>query len=376
MTPTIRLGRLLGIEIGFNWSLIFIAALIAWTLATNWLPGTAPGYEAITYWVAALFGALLFYASLLAHELSHALVARRHGVKVAGITLWLFGGVAQLEGEPQTPRAEALIAGVGPLTSFAVAGLSWALMLLTLGSDLVSGLFAWLLFVNISLGLFNLVPAFPLDGGRLLSSFLWWRSKNRQRGVHNAVRVGRVFAFLMIGAGALELFLGDAISGVWIAFLGWFLLSAAAAEETGSNVRTLLRTVPVSAAMSSPVVTLPDWVTVEQFLESVAPNHNFTTYPIHEPSGKLTGMVRLADLVRQPAHDRSTKHLIDVARPIAEVPTTNPREDLSTLIHRVGLSLDQRVLVFDSGNLVGIVSPADVARVLAHRQAQSAGSAR
>jgi len=376
MTPTIRLGRLLGIEIGFNWSLIFIAALIAWTLATNWLPGTAPGYEAMTYWVAALFGALLFYASLLGHELSHALVARRHGVKVAGITLWLFGGVAQLDGEPQTPRAEALIAGVGPLTSFAVAGLSWALMLLTLGSDLVSGLFAWLLFVNISLGLFNLVPAFPLDGGRLLSSFLWWRSKNRQRGVHNAVRVGRVFAFLMIGAGALELFLGDAISGVWIAFLGWFLLSAAAAEETGSNVRTLLRTVPVSAAMSSPVVTLPDWVTVEQFLESVAPNHNFTTYPIHEPSGKLTGMVRLADLVRQPAHDRSTKHLIDVARPIAEVPTTNPREDLSTLIHRVGLSLDQRVLVFDSGNLVGIVSPADVARVLAHRQAQSAGSAR
>jgi len=290
---------------------------------------------------------------------------------VAGITLWLFGGVSQLEGEPETPRAEALIAGVGPLTSFVVAAVAWALMVLTTASDLVSGLFAWLLFVNISLGLFNLVPAFPLDGGRLLSSFLWWRSNSRQRGVHNAVRVGRVFAFLMIGAGALELFLGDVISGVWIAFLGWFLLSAAAAEETGSNVRTLLRTVPVSAAMSSPVVTLPDWVTVEQFLESVAPNHNFTTYPIHDPSGKLTGVVRLADLVRQPAQDRSTKHLIDVARPIAEVPTTNPREDLSTLIHRVGLSLDQRVLVFDNGSLVGIVSPADVARVLAARQSQT-----
>jgi Zn-dependent protease/CBS domain-containing protein len=323
-----------------------------------------------------MFGALLFYASLLAHELSHALVARRHGVKVAGITLWLFGGVAQLEGEPQTPRAEALIAGVGPVTSFVVAGLAWVLMLLTVSSDLVSGLFQWLLFVNISLGLFNLVPAFPLDGGRLLSSFLWWRSKNRQRGVHNAVRVGRVFAFLMIGAGALELFLGDVISGVWIAFLGWFLLSAAAAEETGTNVRTLLRTVPVSDAMTSPVVTLPDWVTVEQFLESVAPSHNFTTYPVHEPSGKLTGVVRLSDLVRLPAQERGTKHLIEVARPIADVPTTNPREDLSTLIHRVGLGLDQRVLVFDGGNLVGIVSPADVARVLAHRQALSAGPAR
>jgi Zn-dependent protease len=373
MTPSIRLGRLLGIEIGFNWSLIFIAALIAWTLARSFLPDAAPGYGAATYWIAALFGALLFYASLLAHELSHAIVARRHGVKVIGITLWLFGGVAQLEGEPETPKAEAQIAGVGPLTSFAVALVAWAIMLLSSGSDLVSGIFTWLLFVNISLGLFNLIPAFPLDGGRLLSAFLWWRSKSRQRGVHNAVRVGRVFAFLMIAAGALELFLGDVISGVWIAFLGWFLLSAASAEETGTNVRTLLRTVPVSAAMSSPVVTLPDWVTVEQFLESVAPNHNFTTYPIHDPSGKLTGVVRLSDLVRLPAHERAQKHLIDVARPIAEVPTTNPREDLSTLIHRVGLSLDQRVLVFESGNMVGIVSPADVARVLAHRQAQTAG---
>src|SRR6266702_1320916 len=368
MASSIRLGRLFGIEIGFNWSLIFIFALIAWTLATQVLPGLTKGQSAISYWIVGAVGAILFYVCLLAHELSHALVARRNGVKVAGITLWLFGGVSQLEGEPETPRAEALIAGVGPLTSFAVAAVAWALMVLTVASDLVSGLFAWLLFVNISLGPFDLVPAFPLDGGRLLCSFLWWRSKYRQRGVHNAVRVGRVFAFLMIGAGALELFLGDVISGVWIAFLGWFLLSAAAAEETGSSVRTLLRTVPVSAAMSSPVVTLPDWVTVEQFLESVAPNHNFTTYPIHEPSGRLTGVVRLSDLVRIPAGERSQRRLIDVARPITAVPVTNPREDLSALIQRIGAQLEQRVLVFDNGALVGILSPADVARVLTVRQ--------
>src|SRR5205823_2417797 len=184
----------------------------------------------------------------------------------------------------------------------------------------------------------------PLDGGRLLSSILWWRTGSRQRGVHNAVRVGRVFAYLMIAAGVLELFLGEVANGIWIAFLGWFLLSAAASEEAGSAVRTLLRSVPVSAAMTSPVVTLPDWVTVEQFLESVAPNHSFTTYPVHEPSGKLTGVVRLSDLVRLPASDRASKHLIEVARPIADVPTTNPREDLSALIQRVGMGLEQRVL--------------------------------
>jgi len=371
MTPSIRLGRLFGIEIGFNWSLIFIFALIAWTLAVDFLPGAAPGYGATTYWVVGSLGAILFYASLLAHELSHALVAQRNGVKVAGITLWLFGGVSRLEGDPKTPRAEALIAGVGPLTSFAAAAIAFGLTLIPSENDLAAGLFSWLFVLNISLALFNLVPAFPLDGGRLLSSYLWWRSGNRQRGVHNAVRVGRVFAFLMIAAGALELFLGDVVSGIWIAFLGWFLLSAAASEETGTNIRTLLRTVPVSAAMKSPVITIPDWMTVDQFLESVAPNHAFTTYPVHEPSGKLTGVVRLSDLVRMPAPERAQKHLKDVARPIAEVPTTNPREDLSSLIQRVGLGMEQRVLVFENGDLVGIVSPADVARVLAFKQAQA-----
>ena len=371
MTPSIRLGRLFGIEIGFNWSLIFIFALIAWTLAVQFLPGAAPGHAATTYWVVGSAGAVLFYASLLAHELSHALVARRNGIKVAGITLWLFGGVSRLEGDPQTPRAEALIAGVGPLTSFAVAVLVFGLTLVSSENALAAGLFSWLFVLNISLGLFNLVPAFPLDGGRLLSSFLWWRSGNRQRGVHNAVRVGRVFAFLMIAAGVLELFLGEVASGIWIAFLGWFLLSAASAEETGTNIRALLRTVPVSAAMRSPVITIPDWMTVQQFLDGVAPNHAFTTYPVHEPSGKLTGVVRLSELVRMPAGERSEKHLKDVARPIMEVPTTNPREDLSSLIQRVGLGMEQRVLVFENGELVGIVSPADVARVLAFKQAQA-----
>jgi len=368
LNPSIRLGRLFGIEVGFNWSLIFIFALVTWTLATNILPITAPGYGAVLYWVIAAVGAVLFYASLLAHELSHAIVARRNGVKVAGITLWLFGGVSRLEGEPKSARAEALIAAVGPLTSFVVAGIAFVLAYVTSANALLSGVLAWLTFVNVVLGLFNLVPAFPLDGGRILSSLLWWRSGSRQRGVHNAVRVGRVFAYLMIAGGVLELFLGGGISGIWMAFLGWFLLQAAASEEAGSVVRTLLRSVPVSAAMTSPVVTLPDWVTVEQFLESVAPNHSFTTYPVHEPSGKLTGVVRLSDLVRIPSGERGQKHLIDVARSIAEVPVTNPREDLSALIQRIGAGLDQRVLVFDNGTLVGIVSPADVARVLTVRQ--------
>ena len=375
MASSIRLGRIFGIEIGINWSLVFVFALITWTVATEVLPIDVPGQPALAYWVAGVAGSIAFYACLLAHELAHALVARRYGVKVGGITLWLFGGVSKLDGEPPSAGAEALIAGVGPLTSIAVALLALLLSLLPL-PGLVADLFAWLAFVNLALAVFNLVPAFPLDGGRLLGSFFWWRSGSRQRGVHRAVQIGRVFAYLMIALGVFELFTGAVLNGIWIAFVGWFLLSAASSEEAGTAVRGILRSVPVSAAMSSPVVTVPDWLTVDQFLESVAPQHSFTTYPVHDPGGRLTGIVRLGDLVRMPATARAQEHLKDRARPIADVPTSTPDEDLAALIQRVGAALDLRVLVFDKGQLVGIVSPVDVARLLAVRQALGGGARR
>jgi len=372
MSSSIRLGRLFGIDIGANWSLIFIFALIAWTVSNQVLPIDVPGQPALAYWVAGTVGAVAFYACLLAHELAHALVARRSGVKVAGITLWLFGGVSQLDGEPKNAGAEALIAGVGPLTSLAVALIAFVLGLLPL-PPLVGDLLAWLALVNVALALFNLVPAFPLDGGRLLGAFFWWRQGTRQRGVHSAVRIGRVFAYLMIAFGVFLLFTGSVLNGIWIAFVGLFLLSAGSSEEAGTAIRGLLRSVPVSAAMTSPVVTVPDWLTVDQFIESVAPQHRFTTYPVHDPSGQLTGIVRLGDLVRMPAPARARERLRDRARPISEVPTTRPDEDLAALLQRIGPGLERRLLVFDKGQLVGIVSPADVARVLAVRQTLGSG---
>ena len=368
MAPTIRLGKILGIEVGFNWSLVLIYGLIVWTLATDVLPGDVPHQGALTYWVAGAFAGVLFYACLLAHELAHALVARRYGVKVAGITLWLFGGVSRLDGDPPTARAEALIAAVGPLTSLVIAGLALGLAFATSVAPLVSDLFQWLAIINVFLALFNLVPAFPLDGGRLLSSLFWWRQGTRQRGVHSAVRIGRVFAYVMIGIGVVMTFTLSPINGVWLAFIGWFLLSAGSQEEAGTVMKAALKSVPVSAAMTSPVVTIPDWLTIGQFLESVAPSHSFTTYPLHDPAGALTGVVRLGDLVKL-GREGADGRLSAVARPIAEVPTTRPDEPLSSLLERVGAGIENRVLVFDNGRLVGIVSPVDVARLITVRQA-------
>src|SRR5260370_9484695 len=193
MARYIRLGSVFGIEIGINWSLVFVFALITWTIATEVLPIDVPGQGALAYWVAGVAGSIAFYACLLALELAHALVARRYGVKVGGITLWLFGGVSRLDGEPPSAGAEALIAGVGPLTSLAVALIALVLSLLPLPA-LVADLFAWLAFVNLALAVLHLVPAFPPDGGRLLSSCFWWRSCSRQSEGHGGLRTPLVFA--------------------------------------------------------------------------------------------------------------------------------------------------------------------------------------
>ncbi|MGA8427231.1 MAG: site-2 protease family protein [Candidatus Dormiibacterota bacterium] len=371
----IRLGKVFGLEISFNWSLILIFLLIAWTMATEVLPSAVPNQTVWSYWVSGLAGAVVFYGCLLAHEVSHALVARSKGIKVAGITLWLFGGVTQLAGEPRGAGDEALITVVGPLTSFVIAGIGFALTagLTTIGAPaLISNLVAWLAILNLLLGVFNLVPAIPLDGGRLLSSLLWWRTGSRVRGVHLAVRVGRVFAALVIVAGLLEIFLGGSggfISGVWLGFIGLFLFSAGSAEDRQSQIRSSLRSVPVSAAMMSPVVSVPDWLTVEQLLGAGTGQSHPALYALHEAGGGLSGFVSREDLLGLTSVAQRAQRLRDVAQPQQSFASASPREDLEAMLSRVGPALARGVLVTDGGQLVGTVSSADVARVSALRQA-------
>jgi len=370
----IRLGKVFGLEISFNWSLILIFLLIAWTMATEVLPAAVPNQTVLAYWVSGLVGAVVFYGCLLAHEVSHALVARSKGIKVTGITLWLFGGVTQLAGEPTGAGDEALITVVGPLTSFVIAGIGFALTagLTSIGAPaLIANLVAWLAILNLLLGVFNLVPAIPLDGGRLLSSLLWWRTGSRVRGVHLAVRVGRVFASLIIGVGVLEIFLGGSggfISGVWLGVIGFFLFSAGGAEDRQSQVRSSLRSVPVSAAMTSPVVTVPDWLTVGQLLGAGVGQPHLALYTLHDAAGGVSGFVSWEDLSQMTSATQQALRLRDVAQPQESLATSRPDEDLEAMLSRVGSALARGVLVIDGGQMVGIVSSAGVARIAALRQ--------
>jgi Zn-dependent protease len=364
-----------GLEVSFNWSLLIIVLLIAWTMATDVLPPDVPGQATWAYWSCGVVGAFVFFGCLLAHEVSHALVARRKGVKVAGITLWLFGGVTQLSGEPVSAADEALITVVGPLTSFVLAGIGFGL---TVGLTAVNApplptnLVAWLAILNLVLGVFNLVPAFPLDGGRLLSSLIWWRTGSRQRGTHRASQVGRVFAGLMIGAGLLEIFLGGSdafVSGAWLAFIGWFLFSAAGVEDRQSRVLSSLSKVPVSAAMTAPVVTVPDWLTVEQLLGAGAGQRHFPICPLHDPAGEPSGFVCWQDLWGLNSAAQRQQRLRDFARPREAFPTAGPDEDLEAVLHRVGPALERGVLVMNGQELVGILSSVGIGQVAALQQA-------
>ncbi len=354
-------------RVGANWSLLVVVWLIAWSLADVQLPLSAPDYGRAAYWVVGAVGAVTFFACLLAHELAHSMVARRHGVEVEGIVLWLFGGVSQLKDDPPDADAELRIAVAGPATSIAIAlgflGLTLAVNA-TGGPALVAAGLGWLGWINGVLAVFNLVPAFPLDGGRVLRAWLWRRHGDKVRATATAATAGRVFGYVLIGLGLAEFALGGSLGGIWLVFLGWFLLAASAAEATRSVFDTQLAGVPASAAMTADPIVAPAAITVQQLVDDWLYRHRCSTFPLVEADGAVSGLVTIARVKQVPADRRTTTPVRAIAAGAAEIVRCEIDEPLITVVGRMNESPDQRALVYDGGRLAGIVSPSDVARIL------------
>lgn len=367
MDDSIHLGRIAGIPIGANWSLLVVFALIAWSLAGSQLPAEVPHQATGAYVAVALVAAVLFLASLLAHELGHAILARRMGVEVEGITLWLFGGVSRLRAEAGGPAGELEIAAVGPAVSLVLAALFWGVSaaLHAAGAPaLLSAAAGWLAVINLILGVFNLLPAFPLDGGRVLRAFLWSRWGDVRRATVAAARVGRVISYLLIGLGIVFFFTGDVFNGLWFAFLGWFLLAASGAEQQAVSLRDALAGVRVGDVMSRDPVVAPGWITVDELIRSYVMQHPHSTYPIRSFEGQMTGLATLARLKQVPAERRASTRVADVAYPLSDVAQAAPSDPLADLAARLSQGAGARALVFDGGQLVGIVSPVDISRAM------------
>lgn len=361
MNPSIRLGRIFGIPVGLNWSVLVIAALIAVVFGAGQLP-QVEGYSRATYLLAGLTAAVLFLGSILAHELAHALVARAKGVAVDGITLWLLGGVAKFTGEATRPRDEAVIALVGPLVSL-TAGLAFgvtALVVIALTGEMVTlatAVLGWLAAINAVVAVFNLLPAAPLDGGRVLRAVLWARRGSRRDATLAAARAGRGLGIGVIGVGLLVFAAYGVVDGVWLMLLGWFLVTAAGAEALHAR----LEGVTVAEVMTRAPVVAPDWVTVRELIDQYVMAHRCSTFPLRAFSGHISGLVTMAGVKRVPAGEQDETRAREVAVPIAKVPVAHPDEPVSDLMVRLGGAAGGRALVFDGDELVGIVTPADLA---------------
>ncbi|GHA11819.1 site-2 protease family protein [Streptomyces echinoruber] len=369
MKETLPLGRIAGVRVGLHWSVLVIVGLVTVGLAAGRLPEAHPGRPGWAYGGLALLAAVVFLASLLAHELAHAVVARRNGVEVDGITLWMLGGVARLRSEAPTPGAELRIAAAGPLTSVAVGALftGLALWLDALhASGLVVEAVAWLAAINILLAVFNALPAAPLDGGRLLRAFIWHRTSDRLRATRGASTAGRVLGWFMIATGFAAVILAGDLSGLWAALIGWFLVATATAEERQAQTRGALDDTPVSRVMTRDPVTVPTTATVARFLaEGPFGRYRHSAFPVLAPDGAVAGLVTIALVDRVPLQVHGTATLGDVMRPLTDIVTVAPDDLVVDLLPRLETSKDRRALVLDGGRLVGIVTLADISRALA-----------
>jgi len=365
---TFTLGRIAGVRVGVHWSVVLIFAVIAIGLAQGRLPDADPGRARVLYWVAGLAAAVVFFVSLLAHELAHAVVARRNGVSVDDIVLWLLGGVARLKSEASKPGAELRIAGVGPLVSLVLGGIfalgAW-LLHGAAAPELLVQVMGWLAGINLLLAVFNALPAAPLDGGRLLRALLWWRTGDRLRATAGATAAGRALGWLLIALGFVLFLRGGGFGGLWLALIGWFLIGAATAEGRQAQVRGVLAGVPVRNAMTRDPVVVPETLDVAQLLDN--PLYRHSAFPVTGGSGEPLGLVTVRGARHaRPEEDGGTVTAGEAMVPVSQLVVVGPDDSLADLLPRMEPGPEHRVLVTEEGRLVGILSLSDVSRTVTY----------
>jgi len=376
MGEYIPLGKVAGFRLTAHWSVLVILWLFTWSLAAS-LPSAVPGHSSAAYWTAGAGGAVVLLASLLAHELAHAVLARRAGIEVLGVTLWLFGGVTRLGSDPKTPTSAFRIAVSGPATSLALAAIFAGV---AAGLDafgvmhIVVGVAWWLSGINLLLGLFNLLPGAPLDGGQIVRAYLWRRHGDKVRAAVGAARTGRMVAFVLIGLGLLEFLAGSLVGGVWLVFVGWFIFMAAREEENQALTGQALAGVRVVDAMTADPHKAPGCITVEDFIQRYLLGDRHSAYPVESSDGSITGLITLAQLRGVDAGERATTLVCDAAIPLERVPTAAPHEPLTALLKRLRPDTGGRALVVNAGRVVGIVTASDIARLIDVRRLALPGS--
>ena len=362
----VDLFKIAGIQIAIDYSWIVVFLLVCWSLSAGYFPHEYPGYGWAQYLVVGVVATLLFFASVVTHELAHSLVANRLGQPVRRITLFIFGGMAHLSRQPSNASAEIQISAVGPLTSLALGALFWVCTRIAVGSGLPllwAAVFKYLAFVNVALALFNLLPGFPLDGGRVLRGLLWRRSGNLRAATARAADWGAGIAFGLMALGLVEILGGALIGGLWLIFIGMFLRGAARAGYHGVVVEQALGGATVRDLMVSDPVIVPGDRTVSQAIEEHFLRHGFGGFPVGEP-GQIEGLVSLAQIKRCPADQRAHRQVREVMRPADAAVTIAATASVSDALRQMVTADSARLLVTDGGRVIGLITLSGLTRFI------------
>jgi Zn-dependent protease len=359
----LKLFKLLGFQVSVDPSWIIIAILIAWSLSTGLFPFHIKNLSVQTYWMMGVVGALGLFVSIIVHEFSHSIVARKYGMPMKGITLFIFGGVAEMGDEPPSPKAEFMMAVVGPLSSIVIALVFYGIYHAGLGgifSKPVVGVVGYLAWINGILAAFNLVPAFPLDGGRVLRSILWAIKGNLRKATRISSSIGSGFGILLIIYGVVNIVSGNFVGGMWWCLIGMFLQGAAKASYQQMLVRNALKGEPLERFMKSDPVTVTPALSLDQLVENYVYKHHFKMFPVVENGNRLVGCVTTKQIKETPREQWPEKKVGDIAEQCTKENTVNPRADAVealSAMHRAGNS---RLMVVEGSRLVGVIALKDM----------------
>ncbi len=368
MKATFRLGKILGIQIGVHYSWLFIFILITWSLAATYYPANYPDFSTSTNWILGALSGLMLFVSVLAHELGHSVVAQRRGIPVKSITLFIFGGAASITKEADTPGAEFSMAITGPATSFLLAGIFWLIYIIVSDASQVIGAVAfYLATINAVLGVFNLVPGFPLDGGRVFRSILWAVTKDFRRATRIATGTGQGFAYFLIVGGIGVAFLFGFLGGLWLALIGWFLSNAASASYRQTVITELLRKGRVKDIMTTDFKSVPPYISLQQALHDYLMQYNQRALPVVRGQ-KLEGLVTMTDIKRKPREQWPSVQVSEVMTVAGELKTVGPEDGLNNVIQLMQSGDLNQLPVISDQKLVGLISRSDLIRYLKFQQ--------
>jgi Zn-dependent protease len=367
MRNALSLGRVFGIELKLDYSWFIIFALVAWSLGGYYFPMTHPGWPTVLYWTMGVTTALLFFASVVAHELAHSFVSQAYGVPVRDITLFIFGGAAQITEEPRSARAEFLMALAGPVTSLVIAaffGLVW--LVSTPVSPPLHALAGWLGWINVALALFNMIPGFPLDGGRVFRAIVWAITGNLRRATQIATSLGRVVAYSFILWGIWQIFGGNWVNGLWIAFIGWFLENAATASYRRVALQELLSGYTAREVMMTDCPHIPRGLTLDALVDEVVLPSGRRCFPVME-GDRVFGLLTLHLIKKVPRERWATTRVEEVMIPRAELKTVKPDDELTVVFDRMTAEDINQYPVMEDERLLGMVARDNVLAFLRTR---------